>query len=170
MVNAGGVGPVGLGGNNGKALFLDQPFCNERTHPVKLGAAVARIANQHKTHIGQNQRVAHPARPDLTFDHFLAKIIIAGHVGSPLRFYVDWRMSARPGHSYPRSIHHSSRAGPQVAVRAEFHPAVRDTPLVGALASPLAVSPALPVAPAHKAHHQPRALPPFVQSFQIVSP
>jgi len=57
-----------------------------------------------------------------------------------------------------------------VAVQVAIRWAVRDTPPVKVLASPLAVSPVLLMAPAQKAHHLPRALRPFVQHFQVVSP
>jgi len=73
------------------------------TVPISLTFQAVRHETfaRHSRHRIQNQRIAHPARLDLTFDHFLAKIIIARHVRSPLRPSCDWRISAIPVHAYP---------------------------------------------------------------------
>ena len=52
-VDRGRVGPVGLDGDDGEAVLLDQPARDRRAGAVELRRAVARLAEQHDAAVGE---------------------------------------------------------------------------------------------------------------------
>ena len=64
MVDAGRVGPVGLGGNDVEALRFDQPLRDPCPHAIEFGRSVTGLADQHDT------RVADPMQERLEIGIF----------------------------------------------------------------------------------------------------